>query len=154
MKNLSVAEGLFVEVEYVLSEAGPEGEMLEECPAEQAFGFKIGSGDVLPAFEKALEGKKVGEPFDFVIPCAEAYGETTVDAIHNIPKQVFEVDGKFDSEAVQPGEVIPMTDDEGNEVYGIVLDVGADSVEMDFNHPFADIDLHFEGTVCDVRESE
>ena len=47
-----------------------------------------------------------------------------------------------------------MTDDEGNEVYGIVLDVGADSVEMDFNHPFADIDLHFEGTVCDVRESE
>ena len=94
--------------------------MLEECPAEQAFGFKIGSGDVLPAFEKALEGKKVGEPFDFVISCAEAYGETTVDAIHNIPKQVFEVDGKFDSKAVQPGEVIPMTDDEGNEVYGIV----------------------------------
>ena len=69
MKNLSVAEGLFVEIEYVLSEAGPEGEVLEECPAEQAFGFKIGSGDVLPAFEKALEGKKVGEPFDFVIPC-------------------------------------------------------------------------------------
>ena len=53
--------------------------------------------------KKRLRGKKVGEPFDFVIPCGEAYGETTVDAIHNIPKQVFEVDGKFDSKAVQPG---------------------------------------------------
>ena len=53
MKNLSVAQGLFVEVEYVLTEAGPDGEVLEECPAEQAFGFKMGAEEVLPAFEKA-----------------------------------------------------------------------------------------------------
>ena len=43
MKNLTVAEGLYVEIEYVLSESGPDGEVLEECPAEQAFGFKVGA---------------------------------------------------------------------------------------------------------------
>jgi len=154
MKNLSVAQGLFVEIEYVLTEAGPDGEVLEECPAEQAFGFRMGAEEVLPAFEKALEGKKQGEPFSFTIPCSEAYGETTKDAIHSLPKDIFEVDGEFDAERVQPGEVLPMKDDEGNEMYGIVLDVSETEVEMDFNHPFADIDLHFEGTICDIREEE
>ena len=71
-----------------------------------------------------------------------------------MPKSIFEVDGKFDSERVKPGEVLPMNDNEGNEVYGIVLDVSATEVEMDFNHPFADIDLHFEGIICDIREEE
>lgn len=151
MKNLSVAQGLFVEIEYVLTEAGPDGEVLEECPAEQAFGFRFGSGEVLPAFESALEGKKQGEPFSFTIPCAEAYGETTMDAILALPKSIFEVDGDFDAERVKPGEVLPMNDDEGNDMYGIVLDVSDTEVEMDFNHPFADIDLHFEGTICDIR---
>jgi FKBP-type peptidyl-prolyl cis-trans isomerase SlyD len=154
MKNLAISEGLYVELEYVLSEAGAEGEVIEECPAEQAFGFTIGAGEVLPAFEKALDGKKSGEPFNFTIPCAEAYGETTSDAIVEIPREVFEMDGKFDEESVQPGEVLPMSDDEGNEVYGTVLEVGNATVRMDFNHPFADLDLHFEGTVCDVRDSE
>ena len=124
MKNLSVADGLFVEIEYVLTEEGPDGEVLEECSAEQAFGFRMGAGEVLPAFEKALLGKKTGEPFSFTIPCAEAYGETTTEAIHTLPKSIFEVD------------------------------VSDTEVEMDFNHPFADIDLHFEGTVCDIREEE
>ncbi len=154
MKNISVAKGLFVEIEYVLTESGPDGEVLEECPAEQAFGFKIGGGEVLEAFEKALEGKTKGEPFSFTIPCADAYGETTTDAIHSLSREIFEIDGKFDSERVKPGEVIPMKDDEGNEMYGIVLDVSDTEVELDFNHPFADIDLHFEGTICDIREKE
>ena len=154
MKNLSVAQGLFVEIEYVLTEGGPDGEVLEECPAEQAFGFKMGAGEVLPAFEKALEGKTPGEPFSFTIPCAEAYGETSMDAVHALPKSIFEIDGEIDTERVKPGEVLPMKDDEGNEMYGIVLDVSSTDVEMDFNHPFADIDLHFEGTICDIREEE
>ena len=47
-----------------------------------------------------------------------------------------------------------MKDDEGNELFGIVLDVSDTEVEMDFNHPFADIDLHFEGTVCDIRRNK
>ena len=77
-----------------------------------------------------------------------------MDAICSLPKKIFEVDGDFDVERVKPGEALPMKDDEGNEMYGLVLDVSETEVEMDFNHPFADIDLHFEGTVCDIREEE
>ena len=155
MEKIIVAPGKFIEIEYILSEStedGQLGELLEECPAEQAFGFKIGAGEVLESFEKALEGLQAGEPFEIAISCIDAYGPTTDDAIVMIPKTVFEIDGVFDKENIKVGEAIPMNDAEGNEIFGVVVDVLDDEVQMDFNHPFADLDLHFSGRICDIRE--
>ena len=155
MKKIIVAPGKFIEIEYILSESkedGQLGEMLEECPAEQAFGFNVGSGEVLESFEKALNGLQVGEPFDIALSCIDAYGPTTEDAIVMIPKTVFEIDGKFDEENIKVGEAIPMNDEDGNELFGVTVDVLDDRVQMDFNHPFADLDLHFSGRICDIRE--
>ena len=45
-----------------------------------------------------------------------------------------------------------MNDEDGNEIFGVVVDVLDDEVQMDFNHPFADLDLHFSGRICDIRE--
>ena len=155
MEKRIVAPGKFVEIEYLLSESeenGEAGETLEECPAEDAFGFVIGAGDVLEAFEKALIGKKSGEPFEVSIPCMDAYGQTSEEAIVMIPKDVFQVNGKFDEENVQVGEALPMNDEDGNEVFGIVVDITDSEVQMDFNHPFADLDLQFSGRICDIRD--
>ena len=155
MEKIIVAPGKFVEIEYVLSEAtleGQIGEMLEECPAEDAFGFNVGSGEVLESFENALKGLQKGEPFEVTISCIDAYGPTTDDAIVMLPKNVFEVNGIFDEENIKVGEAIPMNDDNGNEILGVVVDVLESEVQMDFNHPFADLDLHFSGRICDIRE--
>ncbi|PCJ81953.1 MAG: peptidylprolyl isomerase [Bacteroidetes bacterium] len=155
MEKRIVAQGKFIEIEYLLSEAeenGEVGETLEECPAEDAFGFLVGAGEVLESFEKALIGKQTGEPFEVTIPCTDAYGPTSEDAIVMIPKDVFEVNGQFDEEHVQVGEALPMNDEDGNEVFGIVVDITADEVQMDFNHPFADLDLQFSGRICDIRD--
>jgi len=155
MKNRIVKEGVFVEIEYVLSEInerGEQGDVLEECVEESAFGFYVGSGEVLEALEKELMGKSPAEPFEVVIPCKDAYGTTTDDAIVMIPKTVFEIDGEFDNEHVQEGEAITMNDDDGNEMVGVVVSISNTEVEMDFNHPFAELNLHFVGSICDVRE--
>jgi FKBP-type peptidyl-prolyl cis-trans isomerase SlyD len=155
MKNRIVKEGVFVEIEYVLSEInerGEQGDVLEECVEESAFGFYVGSGEVLEALEKELMGKSPAEPFEVVIPCKDAYGTTTDDAIVMIPKTVFEIDGEFDNEHVQEGEAIVMNDDDGNEMVGVVVSISNTEVEMDFNHPFAELNLHFVGSICDVRE--
>jgi FKBP-type peptidyl-prolyl cis-trans isomerase SlyD len=155
MEKIIVAPGKFVEIEYVLSEAtieGQIGELLEECPEENAFGFNVGSGEVLESFENALKGLKTGEPFEVVLSCIDAYGHTTDDAIVMIPKNVFEVNGIFDEENIKVGEAIPMNDDNGNEILGVVIDILDSEVQVDFNHPFADLDLHFSGRICDIRE--
>ena len=51
------------------------------------------------------------------------------------------------------GETLPMTDDEGNELLGLIIEVKLNSVIMDFNHPLAGVDLFFDGEVKEVREA-
>ena len=52
-------------------------------------------------------------------------------------------DEGFDESVMAEGEVVVMRDDEGDEVHGVVVHVGEEEVEVDFNHPLAGIDLHF-----------
>ncbi|MCH1589096.1 MAG: FKBP-type peptidyl-prolyl cis-trans isomerase [Flavobacteriales bacterium] len=145
-----VQHGAQVEVAYTLRANGPEGEELETCQEESPFVFRMGAEEALEAFEKALVGKRVGEPFELTIACDDAYGEETDEAVLSLPKETFMVDGKLDEEVMQAGEVVPLSDDEGNEIVGMVVEVKADAVLVDFNHPLAGLDLHFEGVVVGV----
>tara|TARA_B110000003_G_scaffold16092_1_gene15951 strand:- start:365 stop:817 length:453 start_codon:yes stop_codon:yes gene_type:complete len=145
-----VQHGAQVEVAYTLRANGPEGEELETCQEESPFVFRMGAEEALEAFEKALVGKRVGEPFELTIACDDAYGEETDEAVLSLPKETFMVDGKLDEEVMQAGEVVPLSDDEGNEIVGMVVEVKSDAVLVDFNHPLAGLDLHFEGVVVGV----
>lgn len=145
-----VQPGVQVEVAYTLRADGPEGEELESCNEETPFVFTVGQEEALEAFEAALIGKRVGEPFEIQIACDDAYGDETGDAVVALPKSTFMVDGKLDEEVMQVGEVVPMSDDEGQEIVGVVVDVEAEFVHVDFNHPLAGLDLHFEGVVVGI----
>ena len=136
-----------VEVAYTLRADGPEGEELETCTEEAPFVFRMGDEEALEAFEQQLLGKKAGEPFSFVIACEDAYGDETEEASLALPKETFMVDGKIDEEVMKPGEVVPLEDDQGNELIGVVVEVEGDVVHVDFNHPLAGLDLHFEGVI-------
>ena len=50
---------------------------------------------------------------------------------------------------------VPATSHSQNELVlaleGLVLEIKDELVKMDFNHPLAGIDLHFEGTIVEVR---
>jgi FKBP-type peptidyl-prolyl cis-trans isomerase SlyD len=104
-------------------------------------------------FEKELSGKKVGDKFDFHINAAEGYGEYNEEYVAEIPKEAFLVEGKFDDSQIKVGAEVPMMDAEGNQMYGLVLEVAEKHVAMDFNHPLAGHDLHFIGEVLEVREA-
>jgi FKBP-type peptidyl-prolyl cis-trans isomerase SlyD len=51
----------------------------------------------------------------------------------------------------QVGAMIPMSDNEGNHLSGKILSITDENVQMDFNHPLAGTDLHFEGSILEVR---
>ena len=64
-----------VDVAYTLFADGPEGEELERCNEESPFVFQVGAEEALPAFEQALHGLKVGEPFAHpMLPVLKAAG--------------------------------------------------------------------------------
>ncbi len=127
------------------------GETIEETTTENPMLFLYGTGSVIPEFEENLKDKAVGDLFKFAIDSENAYGDRTDDQIAMIPTNVFnDEEGKF-NEDIFVGALVPMSDNEGNHLRGIVLEIKDELVKMDFNHPLAGTDLHFEGTILEVR---
>ena len=134
---MKITANKFVAVTYDLNVGeGEERELMEKAVAEAPLKFIFGTGAMLPAFEDALKGLEVGDKFDFSIAPADAYGEYVEDHVLDLPKNIFEVEGKFDSEIIKEGNTVPMMDSNGNRLNGSVLEVKDDVVVMDFNHPF------------------
>lgn len=148
---MRITENKFVAVTYDLS-VGEEHELMEKATKEVPLKFIFGMNMMLPAFEKALKGLKVGDTFNFSIAPEDAYGEYVEEHVLELPKNIFEVEGKFDAEIIQEGKTVPMMDSNGNRMNGSVLEVKEDVVIMDFNHPLAGETLTFEGSVIDVHD--
>ncbi len=148
-----IGKNTVIAVNYHLTckEGDEPEELVEQTSDDKPFVFLFGAGGVLPDFEKNLEGKKVGDKFDFRVESSKAYGNYEEEYVADIPKQAFFVEGEFDEERVKVDAELPMLDSEGNQMYGIVVEVTDDMVIMDFNHPLAGNDLHFVGEVLEVR---
>ena len=152
---MKVAQNKVVSVTYRLeaNTEGAEKQHIETAGVERPLTFLFGSGGLIPAFEANLEGKVVGDAFAFSIEAEEAYGVSEPEAIIDLPLDIFKVDGVIDVSMLQTGNIIPMNDREGNRLDGRVLEVGTETVKMDFNHPLAGHALHFSGEVIEVREA-
>ena len=150
---MKITANKFVSVTYDLNVGDNDDlELMERATPEVPLSFIFGTGMMLPAFEEALHGLAAGETFNFTISPENAYGEYNEESLLELPKSIFEVDGKFDSEMVQEGKTLPMMDSNGNRLNGSVMEVKEDVILMDFNHPLAGETLHFSGEVLDVHE--
>ncbi len=141
-------------VHYTLTEGNAEGEMIESTNGRDPLGFIYGVGMMIPDFEQNLKGLKTGDKFSFGIKAANAYGEYDDSAVVEVPKSMFEMDGKIPDGVLEVGNVLPLTDQQGNHFQGTVAWVGLDKVKLDFNHPMAGVDLYFTGHVEMVRDAE
>jgi FKBP-type peptidyl-prolyl cis-trans isomerase SlyD len=150
---MQITKNTVVSLSYVLKRDDAKGEIIEETKAGDPLIFLYGNGQMLPKFEEHLSTLKTGDAFEFTLASADAYGELDQDAIIDLDKSIFEVEGKIDTEMLAIGNVIPMRDDQGHMLQGIVVSVGDDLVRMDFNHPMAGNVLHFKGNVIEVREA-
>lgn len=128
------------------------GEQIEETTGKAPMVFLFGVESIIPEFEINIAGKKAGDQFKFAIESANAYGEPSADNSAVIPLSVFfQEDGKINEQEVYVGAVLPMSDNQGNHMMGKILEMDQENLTMDFNHPLAGIDLHFEGEIIDVR---
>ena len=138
-----------VAVDYKLT---VDGQIADRSQPGQPLEFIMGMGQLLPKFEAAVEGKEPGEKVAFTLAPADGYGEIVPEAIVELPKTVFMMDGKVAEEILFIGSQIPMADANGNRMLGVVKAVGDESVTMDFNHPMAGKTLNFEVEVVSVRD--
>ena len=148
---LTVSKDSMVTLTYDLRLDGKDGEIFESATSESPLIFLHGAGLMIPAFEEQLVGKKSGEKFEIAIPAASGYGEINEEAVVQLPLDIFKIDGKVDDTLLTPGNSVPMMSAHGQRMDGIVVSVEGENVTMDFNHPLAGEDLHFTGTILEVR---
>jgi FKBP-type peptidyl-prolyl cis-trans isomerase SlyD len=150
---MQINKNKVVSLSYVLRRDNSKGELIEETRDNDPLVFLYGAGQMIPKFEENLSPLSDGDSFEFTLLSHEAYGEKDPDAVIDLEKSIFEVDGKIDHEMLEPGNMIPMRDDQGNMLQGKVVSVTDESVRMDFNHPMAGANLHFTGKVIEVRDA-
>ena len=145
-------ENKYITVAYKLYvEENGKPELVEEATAEHPFLFISGLGTALERFENEITPLGEGDKFEFVIPCAEAYGEYMPEGVRTVSKEMFTIDGVFDEERIYPGAIVPLQDNEGHHFYATITEVTATEVTVDLNHPHAGKDLQFVGQVVTSR---
>ncbi|MFD1873016.1 FKBP-type peptidyl-prolyl cis-trans isomerase [Hymenobacter bucti] len=149
----TVAQNSVVTLTYDLSvtDENQQKVLVEQAESDEPMVFLFGHSGLPEEFEHQLNGKNSGDAFSFSLTPEQAYGDYDQQAVVQIPKQVFEIDGKVDDQMLEVGNYLPMADNEGNHMQAKVIEVGDEMVTMDFNHPLAGMVMHFDGQVVEVR---
>jgi FKBP-type peptidyl-prolyl cis-trans isomerase SlyD len=147
---MTIEKNQVVTLHYTLNAEEKDGtkNFIEQTNAEQPFTFLYGLGMMLPKFESELSGMTAGEKKSFSVAPEEGYGERFDDAFTQLPKEMFEQSG------MPPvGAVLPLQDQNGNNVTAVVTEVSPEVVTVDLNHPMAGKTLHFDIEVISNREA-
>ncbi|MEX2160643.1 MAG: peptidylprolyl isomerase [Anaerolineales bacterium] len=138
-----IVDDMVVSLAYKLT---VDGEVLDEAGDEDALEYLQGHRNIISGLESELAGMKVGERKSVVVPPGAGYGEVDKELINEVPLSEFP-----DEVTPEVGMELELKDKEGNEMYGKVLSIQGDTATMDFNHPLAGKELHFEVKIVGLR---
>ena len=106
-------------VTYILKDDG--GAVIQEATQENPFAFIQGMGQVLPAFDAAIEDKAAGDSYEFRINAEEGYGVYDDSRIEDLDPQIF---ADAPAEYIVIGATLPM-EFNGHTVFGTITEIAA-----------------------------
>ena len=108
--------------------------------------FTLGEGSMIPGFEQAVYGLKVGQSKTVTIPAEEAYGPHRDDLVIVVEREQLpaDLDPKVDQQ-------LPMQQTDGRTAVVIVTDVSETTITVDANHLLAGKDLIFEIELVEIK---
>ena len=122
-----------------------DGTQFDSSEGREPLVFTLGSGQVIPGFENAVDGLEPGESVTVTIPPEEAYGEKREDMVLTVPKEHMPPDLE-----PQMGQQLRLTQEGGGVVQVTVTAVDETTVTLDANHPLAGKALTFALTLVSV----
>lgn len=136
---------------FTIEDGEEDEEPVEVANRRHPFQFISGLNLVLEKFEENVRDLVRGDEFDFIIPCADAYGDFNDELMFDVPQTVFMMDGKIDLNYIHEGAIVPMMAEDGSRFNATIIEIKKDTVTIDLNHPRAGQDLHFKGHVIENR---
>ena len=141
-----IAAGKVVSIHYKLTL--DSGQVVDSSEGRDPLAYLHGNNHIVRGLESALDGKAVGEEVAVVVAPADGYGEHNAQAIHTVQRAAFPADAEL-----QEGMSFQARDENDNPLMGTIAKIAGDDVTVDFNHPLAGQNLHFEVSVTAVRDA-
>jgi len=121
------------------------GEQFDSSAGREPLEFTVGAGQMIKGFDAALPGMLVGDKKTINIAAADAYGERTDEAVIAFPKENVPEDMKL-----EPGMTLTLSNQMGQPIPVVVLELREDAVILDANHFLAGKELIFDIELVEI----
>ena len=122
-----------------------DGTVFDSSLEREPLEFVIGSGQVIPGFDKGLIGMKVNDKKNIHIPSKEAYGDYREDMIIKAPRSNFPGDVK-----PEIGMQLQMRQEDSSQMLVLVREFDDEFIILDANHPLAGQNLNFDLELVEI----
>lgn len=129
-----IQSGTIVNVNY--TGKFPDGTIFDSSEGRGLLRFEIGTGQVIPGFERSLIGKSVGDKIVVEIQPEDGYGQVQPDLFVKVGRDRM-------PQNIELGAELQATTEQGTTIVK-VIEIAEDHVVVDANHPLAGKDLVFE----------
>ena len=144
-KALQISDGTVVTLHYTLK---VDEEIMDTSEGREPIQFIQGKEQIIPGLEAELYGMSSGESKKVVVEPQKGYGEVQPEAGLDVPAEEFP-----EEIPLEPGTELQLRNQNGKIINARIDSVEKDSIHLDFNHPLAGKDLHFDVEVVDVRDA-
>lgn len=121
------------------------GEQFDSSVGKDPLEFTVGAGQMIKGFDAAMPGMNVGEKKTISIAPEDGYGEKSEEAIIEFPKENVPADMKL-----EPGMPLTLSNQEGQPVPVVVVEVKDDVIVLDANHFLAGEELIFDIELVEI----
>ncbi|MFH2205045.1 MAG: peptidylprolyl isomerase [Elusimicrobiota bacterium] len=122
-----------------------DGAVVDSSQGKAPLEFAQGSGMIIPGLDKELMGLQPGDKKKVTVAPKDGYGEHRPDGIQKVPKKNFADAGKLQVGAIVGSQV------QGKGFQARIVEIGANDVTLDFNHPLAGKTLNFDIEIVAVE---
>lgn len=153
---MQITPNKVVSLHYQLQIADENNQLqtIDASAPDRPLVFLFGHGNLIVGFEKNIFEKKAEDSFDFLVTPEEGYGLVEENQIVNLDINIFRDEaGNLLEDVLKVGNAVPMNNDQGHRLQGVIKGITSSEVIMDFNHPLAGKELRFTGTIVSVREA-
>lgn len=137
-----VQPGSFLTLHYRL--VGADGADIVSTFHDKPATLSLGTGELAPAMEERLLGLAEGAHDSFELGPGVAFGARNPDLLQRVARSLLQEHGDADG-CYAVGDVVQFPTPDGRGAYaGVVREVGAEALLLDFNHPLAGQAVTFE----------
>jgi peptidylprolyl isomerase len=138
-------DGDTVQVNYTGKLA--DGTVFDSSIGRDPLEFTLGKGNMIPGFEKAVLGMKVGEKKTVTITSDEAYGPHLDNMVVEVSRDRLPADTE-----PKVGQMLSATGQNGEEIRFTIISISDNgTVTLDANHPLAGKDLTFDIELVKIK---